>query len=83
MSSQIQAIKEKLNDAITQLCETSWIFAKDPSRNFTRARKLPLREVISILLCMEGNSLTGELLRYFGYSQHKKDETFMSISCPR
>lgn len=70
MSSQIQAVKEKLNSAITQLCETSWMFAKDPARNFTRERKLPLREVISVLLCMEGGSLTGELLRYFGCSQH-------------
>ena len=70
MSSQIQTVKEKLNAAITQLCETSWMFAKDPIRNFTRERKLPLREVISVLLCMEGGSLTGELLRYFGCSQN-------------
>ena len=70
MSSQIQAVKEKLNSAITQLCETSWMFVKDPTRDFTRERKLPLREVISVLLCMEGGSLTGELLRYFGCCQH-------------
>ena len=69
MSSQIQIVKEKLNTAITQLCETSWMFVKDPARDFTRERKLPLREVISISLCMEGGSLTGELLRYFGCSQ--------------
>lgn len=70
MSSRIQTAKEKLNSAITQLCETSWMFVKDPTRDFTRERKLPLREVISVLLCMEGGSLTGELLRYFGCSQH-------------
>ena len=70
MSSQIQIVKEKLNAAITELCETAWMYTKDPTRNFTRVRKLPLREVISVLLCMEGGSLTGELLRYFGCSQH-------------
>lgn len=70
MSSKIQAVKEKLNSAITQLCEVSWMFAKNPTSNFTRERKLPLREVISVLLCMEGGSLTSELLRYFGCSQH-------------
>ena len=70
MSSRIQKVKEKLNLAISQLCRTSWMFVKDPNRNFTRDRKLPLREVISVLLCMEGGSLTGELLRYFGCSQH-------------
>ena len=70
MSSKIQAVKEKLNSAINQLCEVSWMFAKDPARNFTRERKLPLREVISVLLCMEGGSLTSELLRYFGCNQN-------------
>ena len=70
MSSQIQAVKDKLNAAINQLCETSWMFVKDPDRDFTRNRKLPLREVISALLCMEGGSLTGELLRYFGCNQN-------------
>ena len=70
MSSQIQIVKEKLSLAITQLCKTSWMFVKDPARNFTRERKLPLREIILLLLCMEGGSLTGELLRYFGCSQH-------------
>ena len=70
MSSHIKNIKENLSQAITQLCQTSWMFVKDPARDFTRDRKLPLREIISILLCMEGGSLTGELLRYFGCSQH-------------
>ena len=68
MSSQIRIVKEKLNLAITQLCETSWMFAKNPNCDFTRERKLPLREVVSILLCMEGGSLTAELLKYFGCS---------------
>ena len=70
MSSQIQEVKDKLGFAIDQLCKTSWMFVKDPSRDFTRDRKLPFREVISVLLSMEGGSLTGELLRYFGCSQH-------------
>ena len=70
MSSQIRIVKEKLNLAITQLCETSWMFVKNPNRDFTRERELPLREVISILLCMEGGSLTGELLRYFRCSRY-------------
>lgn len=70
MSSQIQAVKEALSQAISQLCETSWRFVKDPARDFTRKRKLSLRDVISVLLCMEGGTLTGELLRYFGCSQN-------------
>lgn len=69
MSSQIQAVKNTLSDAIHQLCQASWMFVKDPVRDFTRKRKLPLMEVITTLLCMEGGSLTNELLRHFGCSQ--------------
>ena len=70
MSNKIQIIKEKLKLAIAQLCSTSWMFVKDPHRDFTRDRILPLHQVISILLCMEGGSLTGELLRYFNCSRY-------------
>ena len=70
MSSQIQIVKEVLNTAIAKLCENAKMFVKNPKRDFTRDRKLPLREMISILLCMEGGSLTNELLRYFKCSKH-------------
>ena len=70
MSSQVQIVKEALNTAIAKLCENTKMFVKNPSRDFTRDRKLPLREMISILLCMEGGSLTNELLRYFKCSKH-------------
>lgn len=69
MSGKIQEVKDKLNTAIEQLCEASWMFVKDPSRDFTRERKLPLHKLIAVLLCMEGGSLTNELLRYFRCSQ--------------
>ena len=70
MSSQIRIVKEVLNTAIAKLCENAKMFVKNPNRDFTRDRKLPLREMISILLCMEGGSLTNELLRYFKCSKH-------------
>ena len=64
----IETIKGKLDSAISRLCEVSWMFSKRPEKNFTRNRKLPFRKMISILLAMEGGSLTSELLRYFGCS---------------
>ena len=70
MSGKIQKVKDKLNTAIEQLCKASWMFVKDPSRDFTRERKLPLHKLIAVLLCMEGGSLTNELLRYFRCSQN-------------
>ena len=46
MFSHVDIVKEKLLEAISQLCEVSWMFAKDPKRNFTRKRKLPFEKVI-------------------------------------
>ena len=68
MSDQISAVKTNLVEAISQLCEVSWMFVKDPMRDFSKKRKLPFDKVISLLLAMEGGSLTTEMLRYFGCS---------------
>ena len=68
MTNRIRTIKKKLDDAISQLCEVSWMFAKNPEKDFTRSRKLPFRKVISFLLSMEGGTLTTELLKHFGCS---------------
>ena len=66
MLSKINDVKSKLNQAIAQLSEVSWMFSKDPARDFTRKRKLPFHKLISFLLSMEGGTLTTELLHYFG-----------------
>lgn len=68
MSNEICDVKRKLDDAISQLCNISWMFSKRPCRDFTRDRKLPFRKVVSILLSMEGGTLATELLRHFGCS---------------
>lgn len=68
MIEKITAIKKKLDNAIDQLCEVSWMFSERPGKDFTRTRKLPFRKMISFLLAMEGGSLTTEMLHYFGCS---------------
>ena len=68
MFGHADVVKEKLSESISQLSEVSWMFAKDPKRNFTRKRKLPFEKVISFLLAMEGSTLTSEFLKYFGCS---------------
>ena len=68
MLNEIGTIKKKLTEAVSQLCEISWMFVKDPNRDFTKKRKLPFDKVISFLLAMEGGSLTTEMLRFFGCS---------------
>ena len=68
MKEKIVTIKKKLDGCISQLCEASWMFSKKPGTYFTRDRKLPFSKVISVLLSMEGGSLTSELLKHFGCS---------------
>ena len=48
----VPVVKHKLDSAIQQLCDVSWIFVKDPIRDFILNRKLPFRTVISALLSM-------------------------------
>ena len=68
MIDKITAVKKKLDDAINQLCEVSWMFSERPGTDFTRNRKLPFRKIISLLLSMEGGSLANEMLKHFGCS---------------
>ena len=68
MKSTIMSVKQKLDAAISQLSEVSWMFSRKPGIYFSRNRKLPFSKVISCLLSMEGGTLTSELLKYFGCS---------------
>lgn len=68
MCNRIASVKQKLDAAITQLCEKAGMFSKNPGKDFSRHRKLPFRTVISLLLSMEGGTLTTELLDFFGCS---------------
>ena len=63
MSDEINTVKKKLTEAISQLSDVSWMFLKDGKWDFIRKRKLPFDKVISFLLAMEGGSLTNEMAR--------------------
>ncbi len=68
MLNIIEFVKRRLDESIGQLCEVSWMFSKEPGKDFTRERKLSFPKVVSLLLAMEGGTLTTELLKYFGCS---------------
>lgn len=68
MVDRIINVKNKLDSAIDDLCKISWMFSTRPGKDFTRARKLPFRKVVSFMLAMEGGSLTNEMLKHFGCS---------------
>jgi len=68
MTNRIANVKKELDSALDDLCKISWMFSTRPGKDFTRARKLPFRKVVSFMLAMEGGSLTNEMLKHFGCS---------------
>lgn len=68
MLDRIKMIKQKMDESLEQLCKVSWMFSKQPEKDFTRKRKLSFSKLVSFLLAMEGGTLTTELLKHFGCS---------------
>jgi len=67
MNEFADSIKKKLDKVLTEMNEYSWLFVKQPGKDFTRKRKLDFKEMINVLLSMGGNSLKYELMKYFSY----------------
>ena len=61
-----KSIRNTLFSIIRETVKNAPAFARDPKRDFTRKRKLDMETLILILLGMEGNSLSCELLNHFG-----------------
>ncbi|MDE5748397.1 MAG: IS4 family transposase [Acetatifactor sp.] len=62
---KIKTIRKNLVGLIEELSASPQLFLKDPDKDFTRKRKLSFRDTVSLLLQMEGNSTTNELLSFF------------------
>ena len=57
--------KSLLWQAVEELSSSPSEFAVDPSRDFTRRRKLSFKKTIHLLLSMDGGSIQEELFRFF------------------
>lgn len=68
MLDRIKMVKRKMDESLEQLCEVSWMFSRQPGKDFSRNRKLSFPKIVSFLLAMEGGTLTTELLKRFGCS---------------
>ena len=62
-------LKSKLLSLIDNVAHNKVLYVKDPTRDFTRNRKLDLKTMLKILLSMGGNSLNKELLDYFQFNK--------------
>lgn len=61
-------VKEKLYSIIEDMGNISWIFCKEPGKNFTRSRKLSFQDTIKLILSMEGGTVNEEMMEYFDYN---------------
>lgn len=66
---KIKFVKQNLDNIIHQMSKTPWLFSRNPEKDFSRTSKLGLRHLISLLLSMEGKSISNELLDYYDCSQ--------------
>jgi len=68
MNVYAKIIKKKLDDSIGKLTKIISLFSKNPGKDFTRSRKLPINKLIQFLIFMGGNTQTKELLEHFKFS---------------
>ena len=65
MNYTSKTIKKSLNKCIDDISAHPEVYAKNPSKDFIRNRKLPFDQMIKCILTMSGKSLNGELMDYF------------------
>ena len=61
-------VKVMLMDSVRELIADPGRFARSPGRDFSRNRKIGIRDLLLMLLTMEADCIKEELYRYFGRS---------------
>lgn len=61
-------VKGKLLETIREAAQDSRSYCKNPDKDFTRNRKIPFEEMLTLIIMMEGSSIKKELLDYFNYN---------------
>ena len=62
MKNYPKHIRNNLLSVIKTMGETPWLYAKDPTRDFSRRRKIPFEKLLTTLIGMGGGNLTKEIL---------------------
>lgn len=63
-------VKQVLRAKMREVAAYSWLFVRNPGRDFTRDRKLSFQTTLECLITMESGSLQKELLSLFQYDLH-------------
>ena len=63
--NQIKRIKAALNKSIKAVCKSPSQYCRNPEKDFTRKKKLPMDKVIKTLLGFSSKSLSNEIIDVF------------------
>ena len=61
-------VQQKLRKILDQTEKVAWMFSKEPTKDFSRHRKLPFHKLAEIMIGMEGSTLSHEMLKSFHFS---------------
>ena len=64
----IETVKNSLENLISEVVKNPSLFLNDPSRDFTRKRKIDLENLLKLIITSAGKSMNKELLDYFDFS---------------
>ena len=67
MKSKSVSVKKKLISLIHEVSQAPDLFVKNPGKDFTRNRKLPIETMLKLLISIEGGSLAKELLAFHNF----------------
>ena len=63
--NQIKGIKAALNKSIKTVCQSPMDYCRNPKKDFTRRKKLPMDKVIKTILGFSSKSLNNEMIDIF------------------
>ena len=63
--NQVKRIKAALNKSIKTVCQSPSIYSRNPEKDFTRRKKLPMDRVIKTVLGFSSKSLNNEIIDIF------------------
>jgi len=67
MKYTVKNIKKQLKNSISEVSSDYWKYVKNPSKDFSRNRKLPFEKMIRSILSFGGKDLKCEMMDFFGF----------------
>lgn len=60
-------VKQTLDNIINDMAEVAWLYSTNPGHSFTRTGKLGFAKTMSLVVAMEGGTISEEMMEYFNY----------------